>query len=809
MSSEFDLQPDPRILPMLGEINLPQWRCMAELVDNAVDGFLHVLGTGGVIADPEVAINLPTTDLPHSKVTISDNGPGMSPEVLERAVRAGWSGNNPIDSLGMFGMGFNIATARLGTLTTVWTSVAGSDVEHGLRIDFDALRRQRHFKTPHLTRPKVDASSHGTTIAIEQLKPDQRTWLAKAGSRSQVRRELSRAYSAMLRQNGLPLSFKLTINGTRILPTNHCVWDESRFAPNPRFGAVHAIIKIDRRLPDRPFCAACWQWLGGGDIVCPACGKAEDVVQRKRHVHGWVGLQRYLSESNYGIDFIRNGRKIEIGNREIFVWRDPNSDAEEVEYPIDDPRQRGRFVGEIHLDHARVTYMKDRFDRTDPAWAEMVALVRGEGPLQPKKAAALGLAANESPLYKLFQAYRRSSPPNARVAGGWASVLVVRDNDRATEMSKKFSEGDPEYQLDDKWWELVVAEDNRLLTPGGTGGSGGGTGGAGTGTGTGTGAGTGGGLPGFAGGTTGTAGTTGTSPPGTGGGRGGRRAGTTQPSPPPRTPLPDLTRQYVHDGSSVQWDVKAFGVHATDPDLESEACPWRIRKLPQGDTEFFVNIKHPVFRSATMTPLDSLLAEMAHKTADFIKNQPRPASFAVILADLRDKYGGPMKLDPVALANGATMLFRNIAGTLPGNIDADDGARLFADLPSSEQEAIHHKMAARAVSNPARVVADGRFLEHASTRTVIEFVKGHPELFFDGRCWDAVYSELDYQFAGATSEARSRVMAHYEALLRDAQWLAEQEPSDITLASRERVLRSALAVDLLEPVSRGSGDDDA
>ena len=153
MTNEFDLQPDPRILPMLGEINLAQWRCTAELVDNAVDGFLHVLGSGARIADPEVAINLPTTDQANSRVTISDNGPGMTPEVLERAVRAGWSGNNPIDSLGMFGMGFNIATARLGTLTKVWTSVAGSDIEHGLQIDFGALRRQRHYKTPHLTRP--------------------------------------------------------------------------------------------------------------------------------------------------------------------------------------------------------------------------------------------------------------------------------------------------------------------------------------------------------------------------------------------------------------------------------------------------------------------------------------------------------------------------------------------------------------------------------------------------------------------------------------------------------------------------------
>ena len=789
MSSEFDLQPDPRILPMLGEINLPQWRCMAELVDNAVDGFLHRRRSGELISDPEVSINLPTNDLATSRVTISDNGPGMPPEVLERAVRAGWSGNNPIDSLGMFGMGFNIATARLGALTTVWTSVAGSDVEHGLQIDFEALRKQRHFKTPHLLRAKGDPSTHGTTIAIERLKPDQRTWLAKSSNRSQVKRELSRAYSAMLRDNGLPLTFKLMLNGTRITASNHCVWDESRFVPSAKFGPVHAVLKLDHRLPDRPFCDSCWQWLGGADIVCPACGKSENIVARRRHVHGWVGLQRYLSESQYGLDFIRNGRKIEIGNREVFTWRDPSSDAEEVEYPIDDPRQRGRFVGEIHLDHARVTYMKDRFDRTDPAWSEMLALVRGDGPLQPQKAAGLGFALNQSPLYKLFQVFRRSSPHNARVAGGWANVMVVRENERAQEMAKRFQDGDPEYQGDDKWWELVVAEDNKLLTPG-TGSLGGG-----------------GGLPGFSGQGTGTGSTTG-SGTATGASAGRSVRGTTQAVAilPPRAPLVELTREYVHDGSNVRWEVKAFAVQANDPDLGGESRPWSSRNSPQGVTEFLVNTKHAVFRSATMTPLDGLLAELAHKTADFIKDRTSTFPFSAVLGDLRDKYAVQFKLDAVPLSNGAAMLFRNIAATLPRNIDADEGTRLLADLPSAEQEAIHHKMAARAVSNPTKVVADGRFLEYAPPRAIIDFVRSHPELFFDGRCWDAVYSELDYQYPKATEDARARVLTYYEALLRDVQWLAEQEPADLTLSSRERVLRAALAVDLLAPVSRGNSD---
>ena len=141
----FDLQPDPRILPMLGEINLEQWRCLAELVDNSVDGFLSAKRQDNAVAEPEVHIAVPTSASPSAKISVRDNGPGMSPETLETAMRAGWSGNTPVDSLGMFGMGFNIATARIGTVTTVWTTRRDDGEWHGLKIDFNALQQQTTF----------------------------------------------------------------------------------------------------------------------------------------------------------------------------------------------------------------------------------------------------------------------------------------------------------------------------------------------------------------------------------------------------------------------------------------------------------------------------------------------------------------------------------------------------------------------------------------------------------------------------------------------------------------------------------------
>jgi hypothetical protein len=70
----------------------------------------------------------------------------------------------------------------------------------------------------------------------------------------------------------------------------------------------------------------------------------------------------------------------------------------------------------------------------------MVEIVRGRGPLRPEKARAEGYAANHSPLYRLYQAYRRSQPRQRRGVG-WSRLLRVRENARAVEMAKLFDEG--------------------------------------------------------------------------------------------------------------------------------------------------------------------------------------------------------------------------------------------------------------------------------------------------------------------------------------------------------------------------------
>ena len=155
------------------------------------------------------------------------------------------------------------------------------------------------------------------------------------------------------------------------------------------------------------------------------------------------------------------------------------------------------------------------------------------------------------------------------------------------------------------------------------------------------------------------------------------------------------------------------------------------------------------------------------------------------------------------------MLFRSIARTWCRDIEADDATTLFGAMPSAHRDEIHTRMATRAIANPQQTISEGRFLEYAPERVIVEFVVEHPDLFFDGRCWEDAYTDLDYLHPAATEEARKAVLKRQEALLLDALWLSEQDPDDLAVAPRERVVRCALALSLLMPTPTGPADADA
>jgi hypothetical protein len=788
----FDLTPHPRILPMLGQIPLAQWKCLAELLDNCIDAFIEAGRIGQVIHNPHVVITTPLNSVASGQITVRDNGPGMDPTTLERAAKAGWSGRDPINNLGLFGMGFNIATARLCSKTTVWTTRSGDLEWTGLEIDFDNLTRHSNFLTTALHRPKADASESGTEIVLERLKQEMREWFAKGANRTQITRNLGRTYSAILGAGGTPTNFRLEFNGNVVRARPHCIWggpgNPERSVVHPTLGTINAYQDFDFQFSSRKFCTSCWTWLGAGESECPQCGSEGTVVDRTRRVRGWIGLQRYQHETDYGIDLLRNGRKIELGCKDLFAWRDPNTDEEIIEYPIDDQRHRGRIVGEIHLDHCQVPYTKERFLREDAAWTEMLSLVRGTGPLQPRIAESRGLGGNTSPLYKLYQAYRRSSPQGR--AASWAKLLVVRDDERAQEMARRFDNGEPEYQSDAKWFELAEEEDEKVLNAGRSAGGGLTLGGGGT---------------ALGGGSTSPAGPSGGTSPGgalTGTAaraRGGQLGGGPIPAAIARQPIHDLTREYRDDLTGQLFNVRAFYAAPIDPDVGSE--PWSARKTSTGDWDFIVNPNHSAFSSATLTPLDALLIHLAHHAADLEQSQNAPHKFPAILASFRSKFASRYKLDTADLARKAANAIRQMAMAAAGQVTFETLESFFSNECSpTMQENIRSAMARKAAPNPQQAIQDGRYLQYAPPQVVVDFFLGHPEEFFDGAFWDEPYANLHYGSSAADDEARKRVLAYYSSLLSDAVWLSQLEDGTETPATRERLLRASLAADLLAPI---------
>ncbi|MYD96634.1 MAG: ATP-binding protein [Gammaproteobacteria bacterium] len=462
-STAFDLTPSPRVLRMLGQIDFRPWQCLAELVDNSVDAFLSSGGRGEMFPQVNVEVSsLAEIRNGDGKIHISDNGPGMSAEVLQDAVRAGFSGNNSIDKLGLFGMGFNVATARLGYRTEVWTTRAEDDYWSGIRIDFDEMEGAGSFQAPALNRRKSasESQSHGTEIVISKLDRERAQYLRSGGGLKATRDRMSRVYNRIMREIGL----RVFVCGAPLEPREFCTWDKSRFVQTTTiFGSIPAILDIDEDLGSRLYCEDCWTWLIESDEVCPVCLGTDRLSERTRRVKGWLGIQRYFDQQDYGIDLIRNGRVIEERSKVFFSWTHPDTGEVVPEYPLEQTHWGGRIVGELNIDFVPLaSHQKDAFDKQTTEWHLVEKVIRGEGPLLVELRKRLGhVGRNESPLARLHTGYRRGSPSGFRtLVPGDASGKGI--NEEPKRWASYFWTGDPEYLSDEKWWDAVrIAEESR------------------------------------------------------------------------------------------------------------------------------------------------------------------------------------------------------------------------------------------------------------------------------------------------------------------------------------------------------------
>lgn len=462
----LNLTPSPRLLEVIGEVDLPVWRCIAELADNCFDE-LNRAQAADAYFDARVYVSVPreNTRVSDAEVVVSDTGRGMTEDQLERALRAGSSGNQRFGSLGLLGMGFNLATARLGHLTEVWTGRAGDSHWFVASIDLRAMQRASSFDVPLRMEPKTE-EEHGTKVIVRQLRDDVRDHFRRRAAVRKLREDLGDVYSYLLRNATSGqyagddimggVGIRLTVNDVPVKPRLPCVWDPNRSVT--RQGAdIPAVIKIDKQLRPAHACMACGHWHDIEVDTCTECG-SDQVELRDRAIKGWIGIQRYLDTSDFGIDFLRQGRKIVLRDRSLFSWDDPNGLLpSEVEYPIElGATQGGRIVGEIHLDHIAVNYRKSDFSRDTRDWKAMVLAVRGASPLRPNIARQRNYPQNDSPLARLFTGYRRNDPGlKCLVPGNGQGPL----RQASREWARKFRDGDPDYATDLRWYAAAWGHD--------------------------------------------------------------------------------------------------------------------------------------------------------------------------------------------------------------------------------------------------------------------------------------------------------------------------------------------------------------
>ena len=460
----FDLTPDPKVLITLTHTPMLPLDALCELIDNSLDSFRMAQLQGQVIDRPFVSIELPkSSDIDNGAglVRIRDNGPGLTADMAEKAVKAGFSGNNSYDTLGLFGMGFNISTGKMGSLTRFITARAENDYYLEVPIDLEEINRKRSYQVSVQKKEKDGSFDHGTITEVSNWWPEgnpNRGFIKRLiqYGPNKIREQLGRRYATILRKKNV----RIIVNGQECIPFEHCVWDAKRFVERKGRGKIPAKYEFDEVVGAHRRCYKCTALIDGTITTCPFCGST-DIKTVEERIKGWVGIQRFDSRTEFGIDLIRNGRAIRIGEKAAFFDYTDEFGKTEKDYPIDSAF--GRIVGEVEINHVPVDFMKQDFQRSSPEWQNAMIYLRGDSSLQPTKP---GADKNKSPVFMLYQGYRKvtSAGKSDMYMGYWdenrqKAVRISRDVE--SEFYQKFLFHVPGYYDDAEWWKKVEEADTK------------------------------------------------------------------------------------------------------------------------------------------------------------------------------------------------------------------------------------------------------------------------------------------------------------------------------------------------------------
>jgi len=751
----FDLTPTPQLLQILGDLKFKGWQCIAELVDNSVDA---ILASNNLSQEQKrIIVSIPTQAKIRTgePVFVEDFAEGMDASKLQNALRAGYSGKSSGKTIGLFGMGFNVATACLANKVEVWSSTKEMDHEIGAVIDLREMAKNKSFMREKLTRPKRHDKISGTEIKIYDFKKEAESMLKVRD----IVDNLNRAYTTRIfEEQGIAIE----VNQHDITPFKFCIWSE-RVKVKIKYEDIPAFVEIDEVLKQELFCENCLNWLGSTvdtslNIECPHCHISNGVVQKDVHVIGWVGIQRYPDPDHYGIDISRNGRILKKMDKSFFHWNDDRAKDDprfQPEYPRDNTLYNGRIVGQIEANFIVPKYTKDDFNSDDANWKAIVRFLRGEMPLQTELGESLGYKGlNKSPIGNLFRAFRRIDPPGkktlmfAKIDGSGKS-----DPGRQKLWKDKFYDNDPKY-IDERTWleEIDKAElkDDHstfdIQKPS---------------------------KPKIYG------------------------SGEIKLKSPNEDKYPGnkKIKKNIHIDIAAIIGEKPFGLTLFDyyPEIDLNHPIIFIPKGPVGKFDVYLNNHHPMFRDFADGYEDLLFMEIASKYA-LMKNSEE-WSVTRIYYELKSKFAPETMLSVPNLVTRASKLIREIHRKLV----VGDGILLPRSpnlLP--EEEAILRKkyldLEGKSIANLKLFLMTTAYLKYLDLNYVFKFIEEYPDVIYDGKIINLPFAELDEQ-------SKQHQLEKYLGFFKDVRWFMNdlsKEGEDTVKKLKQQIIRNRYSIEILD-----------
>ncbi len=750
----FDLTPAPQLLQILGDLNFKGWQCIAELIDNSIDAIVN--GTG--LAKEQKIINVmvptPSKIKLNEPLVVEDFATGMTAAQLENSVRAGFTSKNTRGNIGLFGMGFNVATSRLANSVEVWTSTTEMDHEIGVRIDLKEMAQSKSFIRPKLTRPKKAGKISGTEIKIFDFK-------ATADSLLKIRDivdSLNRAYTERIFKD---VGVRIFVNNQEIKPFKFCHWSED-ITVKVKYEDIPAYEEINELLKDELFCENCFSWIGATvdtsiKIECPNCKSVDRIVKKDIYLSGWVGIQRYPDPDHYGIDISRNGRILKKLDKTMFFWQDDRVKEDtrfNPEYPRDTPQSNGRIVGQIEANFLMPKYTKDDFDTDDKNWKQAVKFLRGEMPLQTDLGESLfGFrGVNRSPIGKLFRAYRRISPPGSKTLI-FAKVDGSADYVTQRAWAHKFYAGDTEFQDEKKWWENISRSELKepetpYIDP----------------------------LNPF-----------GNKPPKV------NSTGLVITPVTEKFPGKKILKKTLRFDLEKIIGEKPYQLTLIDyyPDTEIN-MPIIFDPQGMGKFQVYLNNNHPMFRDFADGYEDLIYMEVAAKYASLKRPEEWPVT--KVYYELKSRYAPETMLSVPNLISKANNLLRDIQNRLvKGEGIQLSKAPSLSDQDKKDLVKGYLDLEGKKLNNFEAFILNTKFLKYLELNYIFKFIEEFPEFIFDGNVFVLPYSELD-------QDNKQYQLKKYLGYFHDVGWFINdlsKQGDDAIKKLKQLIIRNRYSIEIL------------